>query len=112
MSDITKSYDLKEKPIFLEYLSNKYQLSDSIIKIATNRLCDGELITEVKDAENNQIYFLPLFDINKMFVSTVIDALDKNKDNIFSENNTIVEIVNGLENCIKESNLNKLVKDL
>jgi membrane protein len=117
MNLIIKNFEVGEKPLNSETISQRLKIPVRLVRDIIHDLHAVSLVSYVHDVDDKERLFQPAIDINSLTVSLILTRLDRKgiEQSIFLKNKDF-EKVNGMltkfEKLIAKSDLNILVKDL
>jgi membrane protein len=116
MNVIVKKFELGERPLSVEDISNDLRIPIRLVRVLLKDLHDAGLISEIHDPDETE-RFQPALDINQITVSFIFSRLDKKgiDERMVIRNREFDHVVNILEDfdtIIYTSDSNILVKDI
>lgn len=117
MHMITRNFSIGEKPLSAENIVASLKIPVRLARDILQDLSNANLVSEIQVSRNEERFYQPAIDINKMTISYILSKLDKkgaeqrsiarNKDY-----NKIVSVLDKFEKMIAKSDSNVSVRNL
>jgi membrane protein len=117
MQMIIRNFEVGEKPISAEYISQTLKIPVRLSREILQDLSTVKLVSVIHENEQKERLYQPAMDINKLTVSFVFSRLDKNgNENITVSKNKdfekIIVMLEKFDRLVAKSGSNVLIKDL
>ncbi|MCH5215767.1 MAG: YihY/virulence factor BrkB family protein [Muribaculaceae bacterium] len=115
MSLIVKRFCTGDRPYSAAEIASSHELPHSLVIKSLNSLTEIGYLNTVEEEEDNDSRYQPAFDINKMTVTAIIEALNSHGDSFFlksfdTEFNELFNKIESIYDSHPESDI--LIKDL